>query len=65
MASFIQTGDPNAHKVTNASVVGVPLVGKEKQFVVRDVGLRIQQVGTGMLAERCAFWLQVAEKVSI
>jgi hypothetical protein len=65
MASFIQTGDPNAHKITNESVVGVPLLNDGKQFMVRDAGLRIVQGEIGILEERCAFWLRVAAKVSI
>jgi carboxylesterase type B len=63
MASFVQTGDPNAHKVTNASVVGVPGVETEKQFLVTSGGLR--QGDLGMLEERCGFWLGVAGRVPI
>lgn len=63
MASFVQTGDPNAHKVTNSSIVGVPDVKEGKQLVVSSVG--INQGGIAMLEERCAFWLSVAGKVGI
>jgi carboxylesterase type B len=63
MASFVQTGDPNAHKVTNASVVNVPGVESGKQFLITSGGLR--QGGTGMLEERCAFWLSVGGRVPI
>lgn len=63
MASFIQTGDPNAHKLTEDSVSGVPAVAEDEQFVVRTGGLA--NVGISMLEERCSFWLGVADKVPI
>jgi hypothetical protein len=65
MASFIQTGDPNAHKITNASVVDVPEVEDGKQFVVRNNAVRIDEGGIGMLEGRCEFWLGAAGKVPI
>lgn len=63
MASFVQTGDPNAHKVTNASVVGVPGVESGRQFLVTSSGLR--QGSVRMLEERCACWMRIAERVPI
>ncbi|CAO2657585.1 Nn.00g037110.m01.CDS01 [Neocucurbitaria sp. VM-36] len=63
MASFIQTGDPNAHKVTNGSVAGVPDVEDGEQFLVTAQGVKTG--GIQMLEERCAFWLGVAERVPI
>ncbi|KAF1841794.1 carboxylesteras-like protein [Cucurbitaria berberidis CBS 394.84] len=63
LASFVQTGDPNAHKVTNASVPAVPNVVEGKQFLVTAGG--IKQGGIQMLEERCKFWLEVAERVPI
>ncbi|KAF2131920.1 alpha/beta-hydrolase [Dothidotthia symphoricarpi CBS 119687] len=63
MASFVQTGDPNAHKVTNSSIVGVPAVAEGKQFLVTAGGLR--QGSISMLEQRCGFWLDVADKVPI
>ncbi|KAF2625868.1 alpha/beta-hydrolase [Macroventuria anomochaeta] len=63
MASFVQTGDPNAHKVTNASVPGVPDVEKGKQFLVTAEGLK--QGPIKQLEERCAFWLDVSKRVPI
>lgn len=63
MASFVQTGDPDAHKVTGEDVVGVPGVESGRQFLVTSQGLR--QGGLGMLEERCAFWLGVAGRVPI
>lgn len=63
MASFIQTDDPNAHKVTNASVPGVPDVEDGAQFLVTADGLR--QGGITQLEKRCAFWLEVSKRVPI
>ncbi|KAH7406205.1 Alpha/Beta hydrolase protein [Phaeosphaeria sp. MPI-PUGE-AT-0046c] len=63
MASFVQTGDPNMHKVTNGSVVGVPDVESRKQFLITSEELK--QGELGMLEERCAFWLSVAGRVPI
>ncbi|KAF2691907.1 alpha/beta-hydrolase [Lentithecium fluviatile CBS 122367] len=67
MASFIQTGDPNAHKITNASVAGVPRVKEGKQLLVRGAGSgeRLAQGEIDMLEERCGFWLGVAGEVPI
>lgn len=61
LASFVQTGDPNAHKVTNASVSGVPEIRTGRQFLVTAEGLREGPVD--MLEKRCAFWLEVADRV--
>ncbi|KAJ4286454.1 hypothetical protein N0V90_013154 [Kalmusia sp. IMI 367209] len=63
MASFVQTGDPNAHKVTNESVSGVPALKKRKQFVIRSGGVTNGNVTS--LERRCAFWLSVAERIPI
>jgi hypothetical protein len=63
MASFVQTGDPNTHKLTNVSVPDVPNVEKGKQFVVTSQGLK--QGPTKQLEERCAFWLDVSKRVPI
>lgn len=60
MASFIQTGDPNAHKVTNASVSGVPNVQSETQFLITATGVRTG--GMKALEERCEFWLGSAAR---
>jgi hypothetical protein len=63
MASFVQTGDPNAHKVTNASIVGVPRLSEGKQLLITEEGLEVGEVE--ILGKRCAFWLGVAEKVPV
>ncbi|KAF2270963.1 putative carboxylesterase [Lojkania enalia] len=63
MASFVQTGNPNAHKITNSTMVGVPNIQRGKQFLVRKSGLA--DGGTNMLAQRCDFWLKQGSKVPI
>ncbi|KAF2192822.1 alpha/beta-hydrolase [Zopfia rhizophila CBS 207.26] len=63
MASFVQTGDPNAHKVTNRSVAGAPSIGEGKQFVVEKGGFK--GVGIEMLKKRCEFWLAQGKSVPL
>ncbi|KAF2110117.1 carboxylesterase [Lophiotrema nucula] len=63
MASFVQTGDPNAHKVTNGSIVGVPEISLGSQFVVAQSGLANENIAR--FEERCAFWLKQGSKVPI
>lgn len=63
-ASFFQTGDPNAHKLTNASQPGVPELRQPgKQFVIEANGL--ENIPIGMLEKRCGFWRSVAVKIPI
>ncbi|OAG10485.1 carboxylesterase-like protein [Paraphaeosphaeria sporulosa] len=61
MASFLQTGDPNAHKVTNESVVGVPSIKSGEQFLIRSAGIATAKVN--QLEKRCTFWLSVADRI--
>jgi hypothetical protein len=63
MASFIQTGDPNTHKVTNISTVGVPSVDEVKEFVVKSGGPAVDAID--VLEKRCAFWLEQGSKIPI
>lgn len=63
MASYIQTGDPNAHKVTNSNISSVPELAEGKQFVVQSEG--VADENTALLDKRCDFWLSVASKVPI
>ncbi|KAL5462814.1 hypothetical protein PMIN06_001503 [Paraphaeosphaeria minitans] len=63
MASFVQTGDPNAHKVTNESVVGVPLIKSGEQFVIRSGEIATEKADR--LEKKCAFWLSVADRIPI
>ncbi|KAL2872632.1 putative carboxylesterase [Aspergillus lucknowensis] len=64
MASFFQTGDPNAHKLTNKSVIGVPeLKGMGEEFVVRKGGFG--NVEVTFLKERCDFFRRVGARVPV
>ncbi|KAK3635245.1 hypothetical protein LTR56_014854 [Elasticomyces elasticus] len=61
-ASFFQTGDPNAHKLTNTSQPGVPesnLLNEE--FVIKENGFTT--VPTSILGKRCDFWKSVAIEI--
>ncbi|KFY15188.1 hypothetical protein V491_05750 [Pseudogymnoascus sp. VKM F-3775] len=61
-ASFFQTGDPNAHKLTNASQPGVPETRSTgKEFVISEDGFH--NVRICELRERCEFWRQSARDV--
>jgi len=63
-ASFFQTGNPDAHKLTTASQPGVPeswLTNKE--FVIEGTGFA--NVDTSMLEARCSFWKSVADEIPI
>ncbi|KAF2856706.1 alpha/beta-hydrolase [Plenodomus tracheiphilus IPT5] len=63
MASFIQTGDPNTHKVTGFGVPAVPDVRSGSQFLVTAAGIAVD--GIRELEKRCGFWLGVAARVPI
>jgi carboxylesterase type B len=63
LASFVQTGDPNAHKVTRADVLGVPAVGGGEQFLITAKGIKMG--GLEMLERRCGFWLGITGSVPI
>ncbi|PLB47116.1 alpha/beta-hydrolase [Aspergillus steynii IBT 23096] len=69
-ASFIQTGDPNAHKLTGPEVPGVPRLGgrgpgakAEAEFVVKESGF--ENVALKGLRERCGFWRTVGDRVPV
>ena len=62
-ASFFQTGDPNAHKVTNSSQPGVPGLKSGKEFVVVDDGFK--QVEFGELKSRCDFWRKLGKQIPV
>ena len=63
-ASFFETGDPNAHKLTNESVVGVPeLKQTREEFVIAQDAF--SDVPIPQLSKRCAFWRSVAHKIPI
>lgn len=61
-ASFFQTGDPNAHKLTNASEPGVPDNKlTQKEFVIEADGFA--NVPATELLARCDFWRSVAYEI--
>ncbi|KAI5198489.1 carboxylesterase [Aureobasidium subglaciale] len=62
-ASFFQTGDPNAHKLTNKTVAGVPEIESGEQFLVSQDGF--SDVSITLLAQRCDYWRSVAHKIPI
>ncbi|RAH70447.1 putative carboxylesterase [Aspergillus aculeatinus CBS 121060] len=63
-ASFFQTGNPDAHKLTNASQPGVPLLRTTgREFVVEVDGF--ENVRLVELPRRCAFWRGVAGRVPV
>lgn len=64
-ASFFATADPNAHKLTNASVAGVPklLPQHGSEFVIESTGFA--DVPIPQLERRCAFWKSVAPLIPI
>ncbi|OBT89734.1 hypothetical protein VE02_01367 [Pseudogymnoascus sp. 03VT05] len=61
-ASFFQTGDPNAHKLTNSSQPGVPeSKSTGKEFVVSQDGFHNVQISA--LRQRCELWRDSAKDV--
>lgn len=62
-ASFFETGDPNANKVTSENIPGVPLLSSSAEFVIENS--TFANIGIPQLRERCAFWQSVADEVPI
>lgn len=63
-ASFFATGDPNMHKLTNASEPGVPENWRTgEEFVIESTGFA--NVRVDQLNARCGFWRQVANDIPI
>ncbi|KAJ5805675.1 uncharacterized protein N7503_003277 [Penicillium pulvis] len=63
-ASFFQTGDPNAHKLTNSSEPGVPELQKTgEEFVIVDHGF--ENVRLVQLKKRCDFWRSIGKNIPI
>ncbi|KAF2095022.1 carboxylesterase [Rhizodiscina lignyota] len=60
-SSFLQTGDPNAHKLTNPSVPGVPPLSKDLLWTMDPNGFHQRPIK--QLKERCKFWHELALKV--
>ncbi|KAJ6120138.1 hypothetical protein N7523_004418 [Penicillium sp. IBT 18751x] len=62
-ASFFQTGDPNAHKLTHASEPGVPELRRTgEEFVIVDHGF--ENVKLTQLEKRC-FWRGLGKKIPV
>ncbi|TGO30314.1 hypothetical protein BPAE_0006g00540 [Botrytis paeoniae] len=66
-ASFMATGNPNQHKLTNASEPGVPEVNTGMEYVIASAGFENVgiDVGRHSLEARCKFWASVAGSVPI
>ncbi|KAJ5234663.1 uncharacterized protein N7469_003831 [Penicillium citrinum] len=63
-ASFFQTGDPNAHKLTNSSESGVPLLKKTgEEFVIVDDGF--ENIRIDQLKRRCNFWRKLGRQIPV
>ena len=62
-ASFFQTGDPNAHRLTNASEAAVPDVRSGSEWTIETDGFSERKLD--MLPKRCGFWRSVAGEVPI
>ncbi|PBP20955.1 carboxylesterase [Diplocarpon rosae] len=63
IASFLQTGDPNKLKLTNATQSGVPELETELEFLIRKSGL--ESAGITQLKRRCEFWKEVGRDVPV
>jgi hypothetical protein len=63
-ASFFQTGDPNAHKLTDGNVVGVPELRRTgEEFVIREHGF--ENVQLERLRAKCDFFRSVGGRVPV
>lgn len=63
MASFFQTGDPNAHKLTDDSQAAVPELDEGKEWVVKAE--TFEATAIGRLKTRCAFWRENAQDIPL
>lgn len=63
-ASFFETGDPNAHKLTNSSQPGVPVLQRTgEEFVIDDSGF--ENIPLGELKKRCNFWRGLGKQIPV
>ncbi|TDZ12925.1 Carboxylesterase patB [Colletotrichum spinosum] len=62
-ASFFQTGDPNALKLSPDAAAGVPPLSENKEWVVEAGGF--SAVELEHLEKRCGFWKKNAAKIPI
>ncbi|KAI6364339.1 hypothetical protein MCOR25_005679 [Pyricularia grisea] len=63
LASFLQNRDPNARKLTNSSIPGVPPLTSGKEFHIDSQGFG--ELELEYLRERCALWQSLAPKVPL
>ncbi|KAL2802138.1 Alpha/Beta hydrolase protein [Aspergillus granulosus] len=64
MGSFFQTGDPNAHKLTDDDVIGVPELKRSgEEFAIYEDGF--DNVELSFLREKCEFLRAVGERVPV
>lgn len=61
------TGNPNEHKITNATELGVPELVTGMEYVIETDGFENVAIGVGeqSLELRCKFWASVAGSVPI
>ncbi|EDO01947.1 hypothetical protein SS1G_04422 [Sclerotinia sclerotiorum 1980 UF-70] len=66
-ASFMATGNPNEHKIINATEPGVPELDSGKEFVIESDGFENVRINAGeqSLEARCSFWASVAGSIPI
>ncbi|KAI4601494.1 hypothetical protein KJ359_011623 [Pestalotiopsis sp. 9143b] len=62
-ASFFMAGDPNALKLTEANVTGVPSLETGREWVIDSAGFTSSNLT--QFVERCAFWRDMAPKLPI
>lgn len=65
MASFFQTGDPNALKLTPADVPGPPSVKDGLGWVMDDSEEAFRTMDLEQLEEKCAFWRKTGARVPV
>ncbi|KAF9262430.1 carboxylesterase [Marasmius fiardii PR-910] len=62
-ASFFQTGDPNALKLSPPTAAGVPPLEENKEWVIEEAGFATTELN--QLEKRCGFWKETAAKIPI
>ncbi|KAJ0325318.1 hypothetical protein Brms1b_000624 [Colletotrichum noveboracense] len=62
-ASFFQTGDPNALKLSPSTAAGVPSLKEIKEWTIVDAGFATAELDH--LEKRCGFWRKTASKIPI
>ncbi|KAI8315942.1 hypothetical protein K4K61_012649 [Colletotrichum sp. SAR11_59] len=62
-ASFFQTGDPDALKLSPSTAAGVPSLKENKEWTIVDAGFATAELDH--LEKRCGFWRKTASKIPI